>query len=255
MTLDSEIKNSSINEEAEDIMDEESEEEPQTEEVTDLKELREMTEAGLFYGRRKSKTHPRMKKFILTTRNGVEIFDLTETIKQLDKAIAFMKEVNEKKGKIIVVGTQPAAKAAVKDFSENFGFPYVANKWVGGILTNFGIVRKRVERFSKLKSDKEAGRLSKYNKKEMSKINREMEKMDFLFSGVEKMEAIPEAVLIFNPKVHMTALREAKKMKIPVVAVLNSDSDPKIIDYPIAANDNAEKSIKFVLEKIKEGIK
>ncbi|MFA5134136.1 MAG: 30S ribosomal protein S2, partial [Patescibacteria group bacterium] len=137
MTLDSEIKNSSLNEEAEDIMDEESEEES-SEETTDLKELQEMTEAGLFYGRKKSKTHPRMKKFVLTTRNGVEIFDLTETIKQLDKAMAFMKEVNERKGKILAVGTQPAAKAAIKDFSESFNFPYVANKWVGGVLTNFG---------------------------------------------------------------------------------------------------------------------
>ncbi|MDD4761739.1 MAG: 30S ribosomal protein S2 [Candidatus Pacebacteria bacterium] len=254
MTLDSEIKNQSSNEEAEDIIDEESEEES-SEETTDLKELQEMTEVGLFYGKKKSKTHPKMKKFVLTTRNGVEIFDLTETIKQLDKAIVFIKEINEKKGKILVVGTQPAAKAAVKDFSEGFNFPYVTNKWVGGVLTNFGIVRKRVDKFSKLKADKESGRLAKYNKKEMSKINREMEKMDFLFSGIEKMDAMPNAILIFNPKVHMTALREAKKMNIPVVAILNSDSDPKTIDYPIAANDNAEKSIKFILEKIKEGVK
>jgi len=262
MSLDLEAKNSTLNEGAEEetegVLPEREEEEAEPESPVseeDSKELREMTEAGLFFGRKKTKTHPRMKPFILTTRNGVEILDLMKTIEQINKAIGFLKEINVKGGKVLLVGTQPAAREAVMKMANDFSFPYVTNKWVGGVLTNFNVIRKRVDKYIKLKEDKESGRLAKYNKKEMSKINREMDKMNFLFSGVEKMTAAPEAILLINPREHMTAIREAKILGIPTVAILSSDNDPELVDYPIVANDNAEKSIGFVLEKIGEGIK
>jgi len=216
--------------------------------------LREMVEIGLFYGKKKARTFPGMKKYILTTRNGVEILDLVQTISAVEKAKEFLQEITKAGGKVLLVGTQPAAKEEIRRVAKKYGFPYVTEKWVGGALTNFGVIRKRIEKYTKMKEDKEAGRFSKYSKKEQSKMNRELEKMEFLFSGIESMNKLPEAVLIINPTFHETALREAKAIKAPVVSVLSSDSNPEEIDYVIPANDNAKKSISFVMGKLEEGM-
>lgn len=231
----------------------EAEEEGQKEDKSnvDSEELKAMIEAGLFYGRRKNKTHPKMKEYIVANRNNVEMIDLNKTAPLLDKALTFIEEQAQAGKKMILVATQPALRDQVKELAEQFKFPYVVDKWVGGALTNFDIIRKRVDYFTKIKEQKEAGVLKKYNKKEQAKINRELAKMDFLFAGIEQMNRLPEVMLIINPKLHQTALAEAKHKNIPVVAIMSTDTNPEIVDYPILANDNSRVAVAFILGKIK----
>jgi len=227
----------------------EQEGEGQTEEIAAEKEegqeetqaisselLLEMTKAGLFYGRGKTKTYPKMRQFILTTRSGIEVINLEKTAVLMEKAVVFLKEVAEKGGKV----------------SKFFNFPYVADKWVGGTLTNFDIIRKRVEYYIKLKNDKKAGKLEKYTKKERSVLDKEMEKMEFLFEGVREMEKLPEAIFVINTVMHGTAVREAKKVGIPLVVVLNTDANPAGFNYIIPANDSAKPAIEFIINKLDE---
>ena len=243
----------------------EQEGEGQTEEIATEKEegqeevqaisselLLEMTKAGLFYGRGKTKTYPKMRQFILTTRSGIEVINLEKTAVLMEKAVAFLKEVAEKGGKVMLVGTQPAARNAIKELALKFNFPYVADKWVGGTLTNFDIIRKRVEYYIKLKNDKKAGKLEKYTKKERSVLDKEMEKMEFLFEGVREMEKLPEAIFVINTVMHGTAVREAKKVGIPLVVVLNTDANPAGFNYIIPANDSAKPAIEFIINKLDE---
>lgn len=206
----------------------------------------EMLKAGVLYGRKKSKTNPKMAKYIFATRKGIELFDAPHTLAGLDAAAAFLKEKIEKKAQVLVVGTQPAAKAAVKAFAEKNNFSYVIERWLGGTLTNFIVIRKRIDYYLKIKSDKEAGRLDKYTKKERMMINEQIVKMERFFSGVEKMTSVPEALVIVDVVEHSTAVREAKRLKMPIVGFASSDSDPDLIQYLIPCNDNARSSIDWL---------
>jgi small subunit ribosomal protein S2 len=217
--------------------------------------LEEMMKAGMMYGRKKSVTNPKMKGYVYTFRNGIAIFDLVRTLENLAKAEEFLKGVMAKGGKILVVGTQPAARDLVKSFAEELGQFYVNERWLGGMLTNFKTVNSRVERFKMLKADKAAGRLAKYTKKEQLLLEREIENFAIVFSGVEQMTTLPAAVLIIDPVIHETALREARRMKLPVVALVSSDGNPDDMAYPIPVNSSARPSIVWVLEKLKSALK
>mgnify|MGYP001579982883 CR=1 FL=1 len=213
--------------------------------------LEEMMKVGLIYGRKKSKTSPKMKAVIYTYRNGVALFDLTKTLEQFEAATAFLKGVTAKGGRILIIGTQPAARDLVKTFAEDLKQLYVNERWLGGMLTNYKTIGARIEHFKKLKEDKAAGRHEKYTKKEQLMLTRETEKLNMFFGGVEQMVKLPDAVLIIDTTIHETALREARKMKIPVVALMNSDGDPAMATYPITANSNARPGIIWVLAKFK----
>jgi len=216
--------------------------------------LKEMLKAGVFYGHKKSKTNPKMKPYILTNRNGLEIIDLVKTIKKLEGAIDFVAESVRGGKNIMWVGVQPAVQGGLKKLAEDFSYPLVVNKWVGGTLTNFDNIRKRVRYFTDLKNKKESGELGKYTKKEQARINREIEKMDFLFGGIENMIKLPDLMFVVNPKINNTALKEAILTKVPVVAIVNTDTDPNLVDYAIPANDSAKSSIDFILEKFRKVI-
>lgn len=208
----------------------------------------DMIKAGVIYGRKKSKTNPKMGPYIFATRKGIEIFDLPQTLNLLDKAIVFLKEKMEKKLPVLVVGTQPAAKDLVKKFAEKFGFSYVVERWLGGTMTNFKVISKRIEYFIRLKSDKATGRLEKYTKRERLKIDENIQKLSKVLSGIEKMIHLPDVVMIFDVEEHQTAAREANRLKIPIIGVANSDSNPDQINYLIPANDNSKTSITWILE-------
>ncbi len=212
----------------------------------------DMIKAGVIYGCKKSKTNPKMGKYIFATRKGIEIFDLSQTLNLLDKAIVFLKEKMEKKLSILVVGTQPAAKELVKNFADKFGFTYVVERWLGGTMTNFKVISKRIEYFIRLKSDKATGRLDKYTKRERLKLDETIQKLSRVLSGIEKMNQLPEAIIIFDIEEHDTAVREAKRLKIPIIGIGNSDSNPDGIDYLIPANDNSKASIAWILEYIEK---
>jgi len=212
--------------------------------------LLEMIKAGLWYGRNRTKTHPKMRPYIFTNRTGIEIIDIAKTSQALDAALEFLKGVVLKGGRILFVGTQPSAKHRIEEITKKFKQPFVVNRWLGGTLTNFTTLSKRVDHFKKLKADRASGALAKYTKKEQSDFKKEIDRLATLFTGVEEMAKLPEAVFVVNSNVHETAVREANKMKIPVVGVISTDTDPDFIQYPVPANDSAPSSVNWILDKV-----
>lgn len=210
--------------------------------------LQEMVKAGVFYGRKKSKTNPRMKPYIFTARNAMEIIDLGLTAETLQRATKFLNELFAAKpqARILIVGTEPGAREAVHTLAAAFKFPYVVGRWIGGTLTNFKTITDRINYFKSLKANKASGGLEKYTKKERLMFDRQIERMDRIFSGIESMTELPQALLVFNAKLHDAAVREARLLKIPIVAVVNTDTNPQGIEFPIPANDSAKTSIAWI---------
>ncbi|MEK7590082.1 MAG: 30S ribosomal protein S2 [Patescibacteria group bacterium] len=220
----------------------------------DLMILEEMTKVGVLYGRKKSKTHPRMKSFIFTTRNGVEIFDLPRVFAAIEKAQEFLRGIAKKGGLIMFVSTLPSSKELIASLGKKFGFPYVTERWLGGTLTNFKTLSDRTRYYMNLKADKETGKLAKYTKKEQTQFGKEIERLTVLFNGLETLNKLPDALIVVDAIEHETAVREAKRLKIPVVALINSDTNPETISYPIPGNSMAKSSVAWVLNKLEESI-
>lgn len=220
---------------------------------------REMMDAGVFYGRKKSKTNPKMKQFVITNRGGIEIINLQKTEAALAEAVAFVTEKVRNNGLVLFVGTIPAAEATITGLAKKFDLPYVTVRWVGGTLTNFKNIAKRVEYMKKLRTDFAAHALDKYTKKERLELEREMERLQELVGGLEMMTREPDVMIVVDPVMHDTAVREAIVKKIPVVALANVDANPDAIDYIVPGNDKAKLSIEWFLSKmesaIEEGIK
>ncbi len=216
--------------------------------------LDEVVKAGILYGRKKTKTHPRMREYIYTTRNGIEIIDVARTLQLVDKAADFLKSVVKTGGSLLFVGTTPAAKETIIAVAKQGGSPYVTQRWLGGTLTNFKTIYQRLQYYLKLKSDMAAGRLEKYTKKERVGFSKEIARMDVLFGGLELLNKLPQALVVAGATTDETAVREALRLKIPIVALISTDSDPDLIDYPIPCNDRAKSSIAWVLEKLGKAV-
>jgi small subunit ribosomal protein S2 len=216
--------------------------------------FKEMVEAGVFYGRKKSKTHPRMRQYILSTRNNIEIINLNKTVEYLETALAFLKEKIRNGGLALFIGTEPAA-AGVKDIAAEFNFPVVATRWLGGTLTNFQIISKRIEYLKKLRNDLAAGAFEKYTKKERLMIEQELKRLIELLGGLENLTALPDVLIIIDPVLHTTAVREARRLHIPIIAMVNTDGNPELVDYPVPANTKARLSINWFLGKVRDTIK
>lgn len=214
--------------------------------------LEEMSKAGILYGRKKSKTNPKMRPFILATRSGVEIFDLPQTQEAAARAQEAIRQLKEKKSKIMLVGTQPAVRDLIKELAVKLEAPFVVERWLGGTFTNFQTLSQRIRYYTKLKADRAAGKLDKYTKKERLNFDKEIARMDKLFGGLEKLDKLPDLLFIVDAELknHKTAVEEAKKLNIPVMAILNSDNNPEKIQYPIPGNSNARSSVQWVLNKI-----
>jgi len=217
-----------------------------------LEVFKEMMKSGLMYGHKKSKTNPRFRPYIYTTRNGIEIIDLAQTLPALESAIEFMKQQIKEGKLILLVASQPAAKEAKENLGKKFNFPYINEKWIGGLLTNFKVISQRIEYFKKIQADWEKGEFDKYTKKERIMINRNIHRMKKMFTGLENLTKLPDVIFIIDPslKGHTTAVREARRMKIPIVAILDSDDDPDLVDFPIPANDHAKISIDWIMNRI-----
>ncbi len=216
---------------------------------------REMIEAGVFYGRKKSKTNPKMRPFVLTNRGGIEVINLQKTAEALEKAIGFIKEKVRQNGLPLIVGTEPAAEGIIKGLAEKFSLPYVTLRWIGGTITNFKIISKRVEHMKQLRTDLASGALvDKYTKKERLEMEREMKRLMELMGGLENMPKEPDFVVMIDPNLHSTAVREARIKKIPIVALANVDADPDVIDYLVPGNDKARKSIEWFLANVEKAI-
>lgn len=216
--------------------------------------LKEMVNAGVFFGRKKSRTNPRMKSYILSTRNEIEIIDLNRTKSGLEKATEFLREKVRAGGLVLFVGTQPAAMDIAAVGAE-VGMPAVSTRWLGGTLTNFRVISKRIEYYIKLKTDWANNAFEKYTKKERVVIERELHRLDELFNGLAALRVLPTALVVVDPVIHDAAVQEARHLNIPIVAFINTDGDPDEVQHPIAGNTKAKMSINWFLGKIKDAVK
>jgi small subunit ribosomal protein S2 len=215
---------------------------------------REMIEAGVFYGRKKSKTNPKMRQFILADRAGIEIIDLEKTATGLERAIGFVREKVKNGGLVFLVGTQPAVEESILALAKRFSLPYVSFRWVGGTITNFKIISGRVAHLKKLREGLATGALDKYTKKERLDMEREVKRLEELMGGLEDLPREPDLMIIIDPNLHTTAVREAVIKKIPVVALANVDADPDVINYLVPGNDKAKMSVEWFLKKMENAI-
>jgi len=220
-----------------------------------LPSAQELLEAGVHFGHKTSKWHPRMKPYIFSSRNGVHIFDLEKTLQKMNEALVFLRSVAEKGGVILFVGTKPAAKSIIKETAGKLGMPYVSERWLGGTLTNFKTISKRLDYFRKLEEEQKNGGWDKYVKKERTKLEKKLKKLQKQLEGIRNLMKIPEALFALDIKTENLAIREAKRVKIPVVAVCDTANDPSQIDYPIPANDDAISSMKIILAAVAENLK
>jgi len=214
----------------------------------------EMLKANVHFGHKKSLWNPKMKPYIYGIKGGIYIIDLEKTMEQLQKAIDLLKEIKGKGGKILFVETRPQGEAIVKETAKSLNMPYVLSRWIGGLLTNFKNLRKRVEYYLDLEKRRDEGELKKYTKKEQLDLEREIEKLKKRFDGIRDLDKLPDALFVLSIKAQMTAVKEARKKNIPVIALADTNSDPTLVDYPIPANDESLSSINYILGKIREAL-
>ncbi len=211
--------------------------------------------AGAHYGFIKSRRHPSTKPFIYGVKNKIEIYDLEKTKGLLEKALAFVEDIASKNGKILFISSKNEAKSAILSYAESINMPYVSGRFIGGTITNFPQIRKRVEKMETLISQREKGELSKYTKKERLLIDREIAKLKEFFSGLVVMKSLPQAIFVVDSKKESIVVKEAKKLDIPLVAICGTDNDLNEVDYPIPANDASRTSIEYILNKVVESFK
>lgn len=222
----------------------------------DLDKIKAVVDSGLIYGHKKSKTHPRMKPFIAARRNEIELINPQSTLVALRRAIDFLKTVREKEGLILWAGTSANLKDKIEQIARSFGEPYITTRWLGGTLTNFKVIRKRGDDYFSLKEKLATGELtSKYTKKERLLMQQQIDKMANKFEGMAELKRLPDAVFVVGLTDHMTAVKEARRLKIPVLGLVDTDVDPALIDYPIPGNDNAAQAVFWVLDEIQAFIK
>ena len=213
--------------------------------------IEEMFDAGAHYAYSCSKRHPSMKKFIFGTKNNIEIIDLEKTSQELEKAENFVTTLSKEGKKILFVGTKNEARDVIEQAALSIGVSFVQNRWIGGTLTNFDEIKKRIKRLQELTEKKEKGELGMYTKKERLMFDREIEDLERIFGGLLPMiDILPKALFVIDPKKEAIAVKEAQVIGIPVIALANSDCNIKEIKYPIPANDSSLASIKFFTERI-----
>jgi len=220
--------------------------------IMEKENLQEMINAGVHFGYTKTRRHPSVKPFIFDTKNKIDIIDIERTDILLKEAMEFISSLSKDNKKIVVIGTKAEARGVIKDMAEKISMPYAINRWIGGTLTNFSEIKKRIEILLDLKSKKEKGELVKYTKKEQSDFSRKITKMENYFGGLVTLEKKPDAVFIIDTKKEINALKEAKQLKIPVIAISSTDCDISEIDFPIVANDSSVSSLKLLTTKIIE---
>jgi len=214
----------------------------------------EMEEAGLHYGHNKTHNNPKAGYFTLKSNTELSFINLDETVKALDVALNFIKKIIKKNGTILFVGAIPGAKDGIEKLAKKHNFPYVTNRWLGGTLTNFKTLNDRIKYLKELEEKKKSGEWQKYTKHERRKLEDEMIKLEAKFVGLKNTTKLPDALFIVDPKIHDTVVKEARIIKIPIVALLDTDDDPASINYPIPANDSAKSSIDYILHKVDQAI-
>ena len=217
---------------------------------------KELFTVGAHFGYSKTRRHPSMVKYLFAKKNKVDIIDIEQTSMLLDEAAVFMKSLGAKGKTVVFVGTKPESKVSTQTHAESLGMPYVISRWVGGILTNFGEIKKRLTRLEELRAARASGDLQKkYTKKELLLIVREIEKMESLFSGLVSLKGIPDALFIVDPKKEVNAVLEANRLGVPIIAIANTDCDISTIKSPIVENDSSRASIEFMVKYLTDAYK
>lgn len=214
--------------------------------------LLEMLKAGIHFGHKVSKWHPKMGKYIFGRRGYIHIIDLEKTHEALQQAEQFLEKLGKEGKSILIVGTRPQSRQLVEEVASELKVPFVNNRWIGGILTNFATIQSRIKAYRELEERQSSGELSKYSKKERYVLKKELEKMDIKWRGLKSLDKIPGALLVLDPKNNQTAVREAMRVNVPIIAICDTNADPTPINYCIPANDDSIKSLSYITARLKE---
>lgn len=221
--------------------------------------IKNLLESGVHFGHLSKHWNPKMKKYIFGKKKKVYIIDLEKTAAQLEEAKIFLKDLSKGGGKVLFVGTKRHIRDVIKECADSCSMPYVVERWVGGLLTNFVTIDRRVKKFLGLRQQKESGGFDSLPSKEVAKLNKELDRMEKMYSGVTTLEGLPQCVFVVDPRREHACVHEANKLEIPVVALIDTDADPDVVDYPVPGNDDAIKSVRVItsqlVEAIAEGIK
>ena len=212
--------------------------------------VQELLDAGVHFGHQTKRWNPKMKPFIFDARNGIHIIDLSKTATQLEAACNFLSSTVSKGGRVLFVGTKKQAQQAVKETAKDCGQFYVTERWLGGTMTNFQTVKRSIARMKEIEKMESDGTINQYVKQEQSMIRREAARQFKYFDGIRAMDKYPAAMFVVDIKREHNAIAEARRLKIPIVAVVDTNCDPELVDYPIAANDDAIRSVRLILTVI-----
>jgi len=216
--------------------------------------MKQLLEAGVHFGHQTRRWDPKMAEYIFQARNGIHIIDLQKTSKKLDEAYAFVKEQSEEGKTVLFVGTKKQAQECVKEAAEKSGMYYIDQRWLGGMLTNFTTIKKRVQRLKDLETMQQDGTFDVLPKKEVTLLKKEMEKLERNLGGIKEMNEIPGLLFIVDPKKERTAILEARKLNIPVVGLVDTNCNPEDVDYPIPGNDDAIRAVKLITDVMANAI-
>lgn len=208
--------------------------------------MKQLLEAGVHFGHQTRRWNPKMAEYIFTERNGIYIIDLQKTVKKIEEAYDFIREVAANGDDILFVGTKKQAQESIKEEAERVGMYYVNARWLGGMMTNFKTIRKRIDRLNQIKAMEEDGTFDLLPKKEVIKLRGELEKLEKFLGGIKEMKRLPGALFVVDPKKEHIAIMEAKKLGIPVVAIVDTNCDPEEVDYVIPGNDDAIRAVKLI---------
>lgn len=216
--------------------------------------MKQLLEAGVHFGHQTRRWNPKMKPYIFQERNGIYIIDLQQTVKLMDVAYNFIRELAAQGGKVLFVGTKKQAQESIKEEATRCGMFYVNQRWLGGTLTNFRTIKQRIQRLKEIEKMEEEGIFEVLPKKEVLLIMREKERLEKFLGGIKDMEDYPDAIFIVDPRKERIAVQEARKLNIPIVAMVDTNCDPDEIDYVIPANDDAIRAVRLITSKIADAV-
>ncbi|MCC2931439.1 MULTISPECIES: 30S ribosomal protein S2 [Bacillus] len=216
--------------------------------------MKQLLEAGVHFGHQTRRWNPKMKRYIFTERNGIYIIDLQKTVKKVEEAYNFTKNLAAEGGRILFVGTKKQAQDSVKEEAQRSGMYYVNQRWLGGTLTNFETIQKRIKRLKDIEKMQENGTFEVLPKKEVVQLKKELERLEKFLGGIKEMKDLPDALFIIDPRKERIAVAEARKLNIPIIGIVDTNCDPDEIDVVIPANDDAIRAVKLLTSKMADAI-
>lgn len=217
-------------------------------------QMKQLLEAGVHFGHQTRRWNPKMAEYIFTERNGIYIIDLQKTVKKIEEAYYFTRDIAQEGGTVLFVGTKKQAQEAIKEEAERTGMFYVNARWLGGMLTNFKTIKQRIGRLFQLEKMAEDGTMDLLPKKEVIKLNLEKERLEKFLGGIKNMQDLPSAMFVVDPRKEKNAIAEAHKLGIPVIAIVDTNCDPEEAEYPIPGNDDAIRAVKLIVSTIGNAI-